>query len=301
MQVLLDKGKDLDWFNSGQIVTLAVVAVVGFALFLVWELTEEHPIVDLTLFKGRNFTVSTVAMLLAYGLFFGNVVLMPLWLQQYMGYTATLAGLVLAPVGLLALFFTPVVGRISHKVDPRLFVTFAFIVFSIVLFMRSHFNTDATIGVLLVPTLIQGIAMSTFFIPLLALGLSGLAPERIPSASGLINFARITAGSFATSITTTLWDRRATLHHAQLVEHLTQSDPVAAQAFSNLQNGGLGADQSYAFMNRLVDQQAFTLSADDIFYVSGLLFLALTVLIWFARPPEGGGADASVEAAAGAH
>ena len=97
MQVLLDKGKDLDWFNSGQIITLAAVAVVGFALFLVWELTEEHPIVDLTLFKIRNFTVSTVAMLCAYGLFFGNVVLLPLWLQQYMGYTATLAGLVLAP------------------------------------------------------------------------------------------------------------------------------------------------------------------------------------------------------------
>jgi DHA2 family multidrug resistance protein len=300
MQVLLDKGKDLDWFNSGQIVLLAVVAVVGFALFLVWELTEEHPIVDLTLFKGRNFTVSTVAMLLAYGLFFGNVVLLPLWLQQYMGYTATLAGLVLAPVGLLAIFATPIVGRLSHKVDPRVFVTFAFVVFAIVLFMRAHFNTDATIGVLLVPTLIQGIAMATFFIPLIALGLSGLAPDRIPAASGLINFARITAGSFGTSITTTMWDRRATLHHAQLVEHLTQSDPVAAQAFANLNAGGMGTDQSYALINRLVDQQAFMLSADDIFYVSGLLFLALIVLIWFARPIRGGGGGGA-EAAAGAH
>jgi MFS transporter, DHA2 family, multidrug resistance protein len=300
MQVLLDKGKDLDWFNSGQIVLLAVVAVVGFALFLVWELTEEHPIVDLTLFKGRNFTVSTVAMLLAYGLFFGNVVLLPLWLQQYMGYTATLAGLVLAPVGLLAIFATPIVGRLSHKVDPRVFVTFAFVVFAIVLFMRAHFNTDATIGVLLVPTLIQGIAMATFFIPLIALGLSGLPPDRIPAASGLINFARITAGSFGTSITTTMWDRRATLHHAQLVEHLTQSDPVASQAFANLNAGGMGTDQSYALVNRLVDQQAFMLSADDIFYVSGLLFLALIVLIWFARPIKGGGGGGA-EAAAGAH
>ena len=300
MQVLLDKGKDLDWFNSGQIVTLAIVAVVGFALFLVWELTDEHPIVDLTLFKGRNFTVSTVAMLLAYGLFFGNVVLLPLWLQQYMGYTATLAGLVLAPVGVLAVFTTPFVGRLSHKIDPRVFVTFAFVVFAIVLFMRARFNTDATIGVLLVPTLIQGLAMATFFIPLIALGLSGLPPERIPSASGLINFARITAGSFGTSITTTLWDRRATLHHAQLVEHLTQSDPVAAQALGNLNASGFGTDQSYAVMNRLVDQQAFMLSADDIFYVSGLLFLALIVLIWFARPQKGG-AEGSSEAAAGAH
>ena len=217
-----------------------------------------------------------------------------------MGYTATLAGLVLAPVGLLAIFATPIVGRFSHKVDPRIFVTFAFVVFAIVLFMRAHFNTDATIGVLLVPTLIQGLAMATFFLPLIALALSGLSPERIPAASGLFNFARITAGSFGTSITTTVWDRRATLHHAQLVEHLTQSDPVAAQTFSNLNSGGFGTDQGYAVVNRLVDQQAFMLSADDIFYVSGLMFLALIVLIWFARPQKAGG-EGSAAAAAGAH
>ena len=300
MQVLLDKGKDLDWFNSGQIIALAAVAIVGFALFLVWELTEEHPIVDLTLFKIRNFTVSTVAMLCAYGLFFGNVVLLPLWLQQYMGYTATLAGLVLAPVGVLAIFLTPFVGRLSNKVDPRIFVTVSFCVFAIVLFMRAHFNTNANIKVLLIPTVIQGLAMATFFIPLLALGLSGLSPDRIPSASGLINFARITAGSFGTSITTTVWDRRATLHHAQLVEHLTRSDPVAAQAFSNLGNSGLGTDQSYEFVNRMVDQQAFMLSANDIFYVSGMLFLALIVLVWFARPQKSGD-GAAAGAAAGAH
>jgi MFS transporter, DHA2 family, multidrug resistance protein len=301
MQVLLDKGKDLDWFNSNQVITLALVAVVGFVLFLIWELTEEHPVVDLTLFRGRNFTVATISMALAYGLFFGNVVLLPLWLQQYMGYTATLAGLVLAPVGVFAIFATPIVGKLSNKVDPRIVITFSFLVFAVILFMRAHFNTDATIGVLLVPTLIQGLAMATFFIPLIALGLSGLAPERIPSASGLINFARISAGSFGTSITTTMWDRRATLHHAQLVEHLTQSDPVAAQAFSNLNAGGFGTDQSYALVNRLVDQQAFMLSADDIFYASAIAFLALIVLIWFARPLKAGGGGGSAEAAAGAH
>jgi MFS transporter, DHA2 family, multidrug resistance protein len=301
MQVLLDKGKDLDWFNSGQIMTLAAVAIVGFALFLVWELTEEHPIVDLSLFKIRNFTVSTVAMLCAYGLFFGNVVLLPLWLQQYMGYTATLAGLVLAPVGVLAILLTPFIGRVSHKVDPRIFVTVSFVVFAIVFFMRANFNTNANIKVLLIPTVIQGIAMATFFVPLLSLGLSTLPPDRIPAASGLINFARITAGSFGTSITTTLWDRRATLHHAQLVEHLTRTDPVAAQAFSNLGNSGFGTDQSYALMNRLVDEQAFMLSANDIFYVSGILFLVLIVLVWFARPQKAAGDSAAGAAAAGAH
>ncbi len=203
LQILLDKGKDLDWFNSGTILTLAVIATVGFVLFVIWELTDEHPVVDLSLFTRRNFAVSTVAMLLAYGLFFGNVVLLPLWLQQYMGYTATLAGMILAPVGLFAIFLTPLVARFTDRVDPRIFVTIAFAVFALVLFMRQHFNTNATMTTLLVPTLVQGVAMAFFFIPLISLGLSGLAPERIPGASGLFNFARITAGSFGTSLTTT--------------------------------------------------------------------------------------------------
>jgi len=298
MQVMLDKGKDLDWFNSSAIVTLACVAVVGLAVFLIWELTEEHPIVDLSLFRSRNFTVSTVAMLFAYGLFFGNVVLLPLWLQQYMGYTATLAGWVLAPVGLLAIILSPVVGRYINYIDPRLLVSGSFVVFALVLFMRAHFNTDATIGTLMLPTLIQGAAMAAFFIPLVTISLSGLTPDRIPAASGLFNFARITAGAFGTSITTTLWDRRATLHHAQLVERLTSGDPVTSQALGTLHAGGVGTDQSFELVNRLVDAQAFMLSADDIFYVSALLFLGLTLLVWLARPVRSAGGAAS---ASGAH
>jgi len=298
MQIMLDKGKDLDWFNSPTIIALACVAVVGFAIFIIWELTEEHPVVDLSLFRSRNFTVSTIAMLFAYGLFFGNVVLLPLWLQQYMGYTATLAGWVLAPVGFLAILLSPVVGRMSNRVDPRILVTISFAIFALVLFMRAHFNTDATIGTLMLPTVIQGAAMAAFFIPLVSLSLSGVSPERIPAASGLFNFARITAGAFGTSVTTTLWDRRATLHHAQLIERLNAGDPTTAQALGALHAGGLSTDQSYAMINRLVDAQAFMLSADDIFYVSGLLFLGLIFLVWLAHRPQPAGAAA---AASGAH
>jgi DHA2 family multidrug resistance protein len=298
MQIMLDKGKDLDWFNSWQIVTLACVVVVAFAIFLVWELTEEHPIVDLALFGRRNFWVSTLALLCAYGLFFGNVVLLPLWLQEYMGYTATLAGLVLAPVGILAMLFTPFVGRYGDRVDPRILVTVSFTIFALVLFMRARFNTDATIVTLLIPTLIQGAAMAAFFIPLMSMTLAGLPPERIPNASGLSNFARISAGSFGTSITTTLWDRRATLHHAQLIEHLTPNDPTAAQTFATLDAHGMGRGQSYELLNRLVDGQAFMLSADDIFYVSGIIFIALIALVWLARPLRSG---AGAAASSGAH
>jgi DHA2 family multidrug resistance protein len=215
-----------------------------------------------------------------------------------MGYTATLAGLVLAPVGLLAIVLTPFVGRFSDRFDPRILVTISFAVFALVLFMRAQFNTDATIGTLLVPTIIQGAGMAAFFIPLMSLTLAGLPPERIPAASGLSNFARITAGSFGTSITTTLWDRRATLHHAQLVEHLDPSNPVTSQALGTLHAGGMGSDQSYELLNRLVDSQAFMLSANDIFYVSAMIFIGLIGLVWLARPARGGAAGAAAASVA---
>jgi len=294
LQITLDKGKDLDWFGSTEIVILAVAALVGFALFVVWELTEAHPVVDLRLFARRNFWTSSLAMSLAYGTFFGNVVLLPLWLQQYMGYTATQAGMILAPVGVLAILLTPFVGRTVHKVDPRLFATGAFLIFALVLFMRSKFNTDADFRTLMVPTLIQGAALAIFFIPLVTLSLSGLSPDRIPGASGLFNFTRITAGSFGTSIATTLWDHRATLHHAHIVERLNGADAIAT-----LQAGGLTAQQSHAALERLVDQQAFMLSANDVFYVSAVLFLALIAVVWLARPVRG--TPQATDAAGGAH
>ena len=301
MQIMLDQGKDLDWFSSTTIVALALIAAIGFVFFLIWELTEQHPIVDLTLFRRRNYWTSTLAISLGYGAFFGSVVLLPLWLQQYMGYTATLAGLVLAPVGFLAIAITPIVGRNVNRVDPRVFVTISFLTFALVNVLRSGFDTDASFAVLLVPTVIQGAALATFFVPLVSLSLSGLSADRVPAASGLLQFARITAGSFGTSIVTTLWDRRATLHHSQLVEHLTTASPLTSQTLQNLQADGLGAGQSQGLINRIVDQQAFMVSANDIFYASALLFLALIAVIWLARPVRAAAGGSGADAAAGAH
>lgn len=289
LQIMLDKGKELDWFASGQIVALAAIAVIGFAFFLVWELTEKHPIVDLSLFKRRNFWTGTLALALAYGAFFGNVVLLPLWLQQYMGYTATMAGMVLAPVGIFAVVFSPLVGKKVATVDPRRLATVAFLVFGLVLWMRSLFNTQADLVTLMIPTLIQGVAMAFFFIPLVTLSLSGIPPERIPSASGLNNFARITAGAFGTSIATTLWDNRATMHHAQLTESISSASSSATQALSNMAASGLTPEQGLAQLNRLIDQQAYMLSADDVFRASAWLFILLIGVVWLARPVKNSG------------
>jgi MFS transporter, DHA2 family, multidrug resistance protein len=299
LQLMLDKGKELDWFASPQIVLLAIVAVVAFAVFVVWELTDAHPVVDLRLFKGRNFAFGALALSVAYGLFFGNVVLMPLWLQQWMGYTATNAGMALAPVGVFAILFSPLVGRKVSVWDPRRMATGAFIVFALVLWMRSQFTVQTDLMHVLVPTLIQGAAMAFFFIPLTTLTLAGLAPERMPAAAGLSNFVRITAGAMGTSIATTLWDDRAALHHAHLTEPLSNGQGAFANVLASLQAAGMSAQQALAQVNRLIDQQAYTRAADDVFYGSSVLFLLLIGLIWFTkRPPKIGGGTAD---AGGAH
>jgi len=300
LQVMLDKGKELDWFHSPTIVTLAVIVVIAFAVFVAWELTDEHPVVDIRLFAGRNFAFGAATLSIAYGLFFGNVVLLPLWLQQYMGYTATSAGMALAPVGILAIVLTPMVGRNVAKWDPRWMATGAFILFSLVLWMRSNFTSETDFGTILLPTLIQGGAMAFFFIPLTTLTLAGLPPARIPAAAGLSNFVRITMGAMGTSIATTLWDNRATLHHTRLVEQMGLNGTALDGATTALNNAGVTGTGAYASINRLIDVQAFTTAADDIFIASAVTFLFLIFTIWFTkRPPKIAGAP-SVDAG-GAH
>lgn len=290
LQIMLDKGKELDWFESGEIVALAVVALVGFVVFLIWGLNEEHPVVELRLFASRNFLFGVLTLSIGYGLFFGNVVLLPLWLQQHMGYTASVAGMAVAPVGLLAILLSPIVGKNVTKVDPRMLATVAFLFFALVLWMRSSFTVQADFTTIMIPTILQGGAIAFFFIPLSAITLAGLTPDRIPSASGLSNFVRITAGAMGTSVVTTLWDSRATMHHAHMVEHISTTDPGAVEAFSTLQSAGLSMQQAAAQVNRLIDQQAFTRAADDVFLASAGLFLLLIPLIWLAKVKKGAAA-----------
>ena len=287
LQIMIDKGKELDWFGSTQIVMLATVALVAFLFFLAWELTEPHPIVDLRLFGQRNFLFSTLALSLAYGLFFGNVVLLPLWLQQYMGYTATWAGMAMAPVGLLAIVLSPWVGKNVSRIDPRRLATVAFLGFGLVLWLRSRFTVQVQFSDVLMPTVLQGAAMAFFFIPLQAIVFSGLPPARMPAAAGLSNFVRITAGAFGTSLMTTFWENRAVMHHAHLSESINQGNDAAVAMLGQLGVTGMEPQQSLAMINRVIDQQAYTMAATDLFYLSAVLFVLLTALIWITRPEKG--------------
>ncbi len=285
LQVLLDKGNELDWFNSSLIVTLAVISTVTLSFFIVWELTEAHPVVDLQLFRKRNFAIGTITLSLAYLTFFGNVVILPLWLQTQMEYTATWAGLAAAPIGLLSLVFSPMVGKNLHRVDLRIFATVAFVIFAGVSFWTSGFNTDIGYFQLFLPRFIQGVGVAFFFVPLASMSLSDLSPKELASGAGLSNFLRILAGSFGTSLSITLWDRRSTLHYSQLAEHVSATGPLTGQALDHLQSLGTNADGALVILSRTITKQAVMLATDDIFWLSGCIFLSLIFVLWFARPP----------------
>jgi MFS transporter, DHA2 family, multidrug resistance protein len=303
LQIMLDKGKDLDWFNSPVIVALAVTSAIAFIYFVAWELTDRHPIVDLSLFKLRNFTAGTIALSVSYGLYFANIVLLPLWLQTNIGYRATDAGLVLAPAGLVAVALTPFTGKLVGKIDPRVIATVSLLAFAACFFWRANYTSDVDTWSLTMPTLIQGLGLATLFVPLLAVLLSGLPPQRIAAASGLSNFLRILCGGIGTSIFQTAWDHRTILHHAQLNEIATDYNPAFRQFTQYVQQAGNSPAQTYGVFNRVLEQQAAQLGVDDLFYLSGILFVVLIVLLWIAKPQQAnasGSGDASA-AASGAH
>jgi DHA2 family multidrug resistance protein len=289
LQILLDKGKDLDWFASPFIVGLLIVTVIAFAAWLIWELTERYPIVDLSLFKSRSFSLGTLALCLGYAVFFGNIVLMPLWLQSFVGYTATWAGLVSAPSGVTAILTSLVVGSLMRRFDTRLLAATAFGLYATSYFMRASLTADAGFLSFVAPQLVQGFAMGLFFVTMLTMIFDGLPHHKIPAASGLSNFLRITAGSFATSLTTTLWDRREAFHQARLTDSITVYAPAYQQSLAQLHQFGMTDQAAAGTMTQSLVGQSYLLSSLDLFYLSAWLCVALIPLCFLVRRPSGGG------------
>ncbi|MCS5710613.1 DHA2 family efflux MFS transporter permease subunit [Candidatus Berkiella aquae] len=285
LQVLLDKGHDLDWFHSTFICALAAISTICIAFLIAWELTDENPIIDLTLFKIRNFTVGTVAISIGYMTFFGSVVVLPLWLQTQMNYTATWAGLATAPIGILPILLSPLVGRLLNEVDARVVVTNGFFFFAFCSFWIANFNTDITFNNVAWVRFVQGVGAPCFFIPLITILLSGLPNDRIASAAGLSNFLRILGGSFGTSISVSLWNHREAVHQSKLTETLTAYEPQMLEVVNQLKMLGFSDKMSYAEITKMLVNQSYMLATNDIFWLSGFIFLSLLILVWFARPP----------------
>jgi DHA2 family multidrug resistance protein len=289
MQIMLDLGKDDDWFNSNRIIVMALVAAVGFVAWVIWEMTDANPAVDLSLFAQRNFAVGTLAFALGYAVFFANILILPLWLQTQLGYTATWAGLIAAPSGIVAVLLTPLVARLSGKIDARILATVAFGFFALSYNMRAGLTVNASAWDFALPLAVQGVAMATFFLAMLTISLDGIPPERLPSATGISNFARITAGSFSASIVTTAWDRREAVHQAHLSDTIGRGAPLqmARDALNQL---GLTDLQAAGAITRQMVSQAYLLASTDLFRLSSWLCIALVMVVWVTRrpaPPNG--------------
>ncbi|CAM2152675.1 Multidrug export protein EmrB [Pararobbsia alpina] len=299
LQIMLDKGKDLDWFNSSVIITLTIVAVVGFAFFVIWEFTEKSPIVDVKLFSQRNFAGGTIAISVAYGVFFANLVILPQWMQEYLGYRSVDAGFVTAPLGVFAVVLAPFMGKFMAKLDLRVLATLAFLGFAGVFFLRSNYTTGVDTYTLVLPTLLQGIPTAFFFVPLTAIILSGLPPEKIPAAAGLSNFVRVFVGAVGTSLAGTGWNNRTILHHSQLMEQASVNNPTFVDSMHGVQTLlHASPDKALAFFEASANTQAAMLGLNDIFWLSAVIFIMIIPLIWLTKPSKSGAAQA---AAAGGH
>ena len=286
LQLMLDQGRELDWFNSTEIVVLTIIAAVGLIALIIWELTDDNPVVDVSLFKSRNFTVGCVSTSLAFLVYSGTVVLIPLLLQQVYNYTATWAGLAAAPVGLLPILLAPIIGKFGNKIDMRILITISFMVYALTFYWRAvTFEPEMTFMDVALPQFVQGLAVACFFMPLTTITLSGLPPEKMASASSLFNFLRTLAGSIGTSLTTFMWYNREAVHHTQLTEVINPYNPISQQFFQTMGSFGLSEEQTASYIARQITAQGFIIGANEIFLVSAITFISLVVLIWFAKPP----------------
>ena len=231
-------------------------------------------------------------------MFFGNLVLLPQWLQQYLGYRSIDSGLSTAPIGIFAVILMPFIGKFLPRTDARRVATASFILFAIVFFLRSRYNLEVEQWTVILPTLMQGIPMAMFFVPLTVLLLSGLPPERIPAAAGLSSFVRVFCGAIGTSVATTAWNNRTIVHHAQLTEHATPYSPALQEMYSTIQGSlGLSQQQATGLIERTLNAQAAMIGINDIFWISGVIFLVIIPLIWIIKPVKGGAGAAEAAAA----
>lgn len=287
LQLMLDRGKELDWFSSPEILLLSAISIVSLSYLIIWEWDHENPIVNLRLFLDRNFAIGTLVISAAFMVYMGAIVLLPLVLQQTLGYTAIWAGLASSPIGVFPVLLTPIIGKYGNRLDMRILVTLSFIVYCSTFIWRSDFTAQMSYWDVFWPQFVQGIGTAMFFMPLTAITLSRISPTQLAAAAGLSNFVRTLAGGIGTSIITTMWDRHTGLHHQFLTEAITPYNDNAQQWLATVKAVGLNQEQAYTLLNRTISQQSSIIGSNEVFYISGLVFLLLLGLVWLAKPPFG--------------
>jgi MFS transporter, DHA2 family, multidrug resistance protein len=290
MQIVLDKGQEADWFGAEWVRWFTVISIAAFVGFIAWEFHVEHPLVDLHVFKNRNFTIGLILMTSLAAILYGTTAQLPLFLQTLMGYPALQAGYAMSPRGVAAFFTTWCVGRLVGKIRMRWMLIFGFVLLTVSSLMLSDINLQVSMGSVIWPTILNGIAISFIFVPLTTATMSQLGQQQIGNASGLYNLMRNLGGSIGIAFVTTMLARGAQTHQALMVGHLTATDPAFAQRFAAAKNllaqqpdPATATRQAYNTMYSLLDQQAHLWAFVDNFYLFCLLALAGVPLVFLFK------------------
>ncbi len=275
LQVLLDKGEQYDWFNSNWMRFFGITSFISFTFLLLWSSTISKPLIELKLFKIRTYAVSILYMAVAYGIYFGSVVLIPLWLQSNMGYNAIWAGIAVAPIGVAPLLISLFMGKLVTKFGPTPLLFISFSLFSFSCFYTTNFDTDVSVGIVSLSRLLLGCGVAFFITPLFSLSLQDVHGERLPSATGIFHFVRAMIGGVGTSVVTTMWIRRTAYHHATIGENVTSYSVPTSEFFAEMSKYGLKGKQSLELLNNLLQNQAAVMAINDCFFVMGWAFIAL--------------------------
>ncbi len=304
LQVMLDKGQEDDWFGSHFILRLAIVAAVCLISLVIWEWFRKNPLIDVKLFKNLNFAGANAMMFVTGIMLFSSLVMIPLFLQTLMGYTAELAGLVLSGGGLLLLFLMPIAGTLTSRVQARYLIAFGWLSLSVAMYYTTQrLDLEISFKVASILRVVQVFGLGFLFVPINLISYVGMPPEKSNSVAGLMNFMRNIGSSIGTSMVTTLIARRSQFHQVYLARHISPGDPTFTRMLQSLAarlsvlglSRSVATNQAYARLYQAVIGQATTLAYIDTFWVlcigAGIMFLLSFAL---RRNQPGGGGEAAV-------
>lgn len=294
LQIVLDKGQSEDWFNSSFIITCSIITVTSLAALLWVELTHEHPIVNLRLFKDVSFASGNLIMFVVGFCLYSSIMLIPLFLQTLMGYSATDAGMVMAPGGVATLITMPFVGAALQKRDGRKIVLAGLVISAASMFIMQGLNLEASYWAFVWPRIVLGFGLAMIFVPLTTVTLSAIPRQEMGNATGVFNLLRNIGGSVGIAVAATMLGRLSQFYQTVLVPHINQYSPQFQLRFEQLRQGliakGLSAAQAdqgaLAMLYGMLRKQAATLAYNRIFFIVGLAFLAIIPLLLLLKRPK---------------
>jgi DHA2 family multidrug resistance protein len=291
IQYILDRGQDLDWFGSRIIVLLCIVAAIGFCAFLIWELTERHPIVNLHVFRSRSYSIGVIVSCLGFGAYFSSTVLQPLWMQTNMGYTATWAGLAAAPPAFMMILTSPLVGWLTNRMDARYLMSFGLFCFALALVWRGEFASNVDFQHIIMSQLMFGTCLSLFVSPAMTMTMTALQPDEFAGGAGLMSFSRTTAIAFGTALTTTAWQDATINGRSGIVDRL-----AGDSALAQLQAAGIPAGEALHMLDDIVQSEAVMLATNHAYFLFAMIMTAAGIIVWLAPRTYLGAAGKSAAA-----